>query len=112
MALLGILWFSSYLIKNDNSLNWKSFPAPSAIANTDPLSTELGEHKTTQVAPNDLPYFAGPFVGRDNDLRNITYLLFHSFAKMLHIFGLPAVGKSTLVVHLGHKMVSRGVAVR
>ena len=112
MALLSVLWVSSYLSQNDNSLNWKSFPAPSAIANTDPLSTELGEHKTTQVAPNNLPYFAGPFVGRDNDLRNITYLLFHSLAKMLHIFGLPAVGKSTLVVHLGHKMVSRGVAVR
>ena len=112
IALLIVLWVSSYLSQNNNSLNWKSFPAPSAIANTDPLSTELGEHKTTQVAPNNLPYFAGPFVGRDDDVRNITYLLFHSLAKMVHIYGLPAVGKSTLAVHVGHKMVSRGVAVR
>ena len=31
---------------------------------------------------------------------------------MVHIFGLPAVGKSTLAIHLGHKVVSHGVAVR
>ena len=111
MALLSVLWVSSYLSQNDNLLNWKSFLAPSPIANTDPLSTELGEHKT-QVAPNNLPYFTGPFVGRDNDIKNITYLLFHSLTQMVHIFGLPAVGKSTLAVHLGYKMVSRGVAVR
>ena len=112
MALLCILWFSSYLSQNDNPLNWKYFPAPSAIANADPLSTELGGCKTTQVAPNNLPYFAGPFLGRDNDVRNITNLLFHFLAQMVHIFGLPAVGKSTLAVHVGHKTASRGVAVR
>ena len=30
----------------------------------------------------------------------------------MHIFGLPAVGKSTLAVHVGYEMASRGVAVR
>ena len=112
IALLSILLVSSYFSQNDKSLNWKDFPAPSTIASTDPLSTELGRHKTTQDAPNNLPHFPGPFVGRDNDIRNITSLLFHPHTQMVHIFGLPAVGKSTLAVHLGYKVVSCGVAVR
>ena len=112
IGLLSILLVSSYFSQNDKPLDWKDFPAPSTIASTDPLSTELGRHKTTQDAPNNLPHFPGPFVGRDNDIRNITYFLFHPHTQMVHIFGLPAVGKSTLAIHLGHKAVSHGVAVR
>lgn len=111
IGLLSIL-LVAYFSQNDKPLDWKDFLAPSTIASTDPLSTELERHKTTQDAPNNLPHFPGPFVGRDNDIRNITYFLFHPHTQMVHIFGLPAVGKSTLAIHLGHKVVSRGVAVR
>ena len=110
--LLSILWVSSYFSPNDKSLSWKDFPAPSTIASADPLSTELGRHESTQDAPNNLPHFPGQFVGRDNDIQNITSLLFHPHTRMVHIFGLPAVGKSTIAIHLGHKVVSHGVAVR
>ena len=71
--------------------------------------------KTSEVAPDNLPRLPGPFIGRDKDVENITHLLHfaeHSHTKMVHIFGLPAVGKSTLAVHVGYKMARRGVAVR
>ena len=68
-----------------------------------------------EVAPNNLPHLPGPFIGRDKEVDNITHLLRfaeHSHAKMVHIFGFPAVGKSTLAVHVGYEMARHGVTVR
>ena len=78
--------------------------------------TELGRplcsHKTRTIAPNNLPHFPPPFVGRDKDVNNIVYLLLHSLVKSVNVVGLPAVGKSRLAVHVGYEMARRGVAVR
>ena len=71
--------------------------------------------KTSEFAQNNLPHLPGPFIGRDKEVGNITHLLRfaeHSHTKMVHIYGLPAVGKSTLAVHVGYEMARRGVAVR
>ena len=78
------------------------------------FQTELGRplYSHKRLAPNNLPHFPGPFVGRDHDVNNITHLLLHSLVKSVHIAGLPAVGKSTLAVHVGYEMASHGVAVR
>ena len=70
------------------------------------------QSKTGKVAPNNLPDFPGPFVGRNQDVNEIIHLLHNPFVKTVHIFGLPAVGKSTLAVHVGYQMASHGVAVR
>ena len=44
--------------------------------------TELGRplysHKARKIAPNNLPHFPPPFVGRDKDVNSIVYLLLHS----------------------------------
>ena len=58
--------------------------------------------QTSGFAQNNLPNLPGPFIGRDKDVESIIHLLHfaeHSHTKMvhiLHIFGLPAVDKSTL----------------
>ena len=78
--------------------------------------TELGRplysRKAREIAPNNLPHFPGPFVGRDEDVNNIVHILLHSLVKSVHIVDLPVVGKSTLAVHVGYEMASRGVTVR
>ena len=80
--------------------------------------TEVGRiscgHKRNENAAHNLPHLPGPFIGRDKDVEVITNLLHfkHSHTKMVHIFGLPAVGKSTLAVHVGYEMARHGVAVR
>jgi len=80
--------------------------------------TEVGNiccsHKTSEAAPNNLPHLPAPFVGREKDVEVITHFLHfkHSHTKMVHIVGLPAVGKSTLAVYVGYEMARRGVAVR
>ena len=67
--------------------------------------------KAGEISPNNLPYFTGPFVGRVEEVQNITHNLLYS-KNMVHIFGLPAVGKSTLAVHVGYEMTTRRFAVR
>lgn len=62
-------------------------------------------HKTSEIARNNLPQLPGPFIGRGEDAEDITRLLHfdkHSHTKMVHIFGLPVVGKSTLAIYVGH----------
>ena len=76
------------------------------------LGRLLYSHRARKIAPNNLPYCPGPFMGRDKDVNNINHLLLHSIVQMVNIFGLPAVGKSALAVHVGYEMASRGVTVQ
>ena len=116
VAVAGVL-LAFYTSQKEIPLDY--FPFPSTTTNMkddNTFQTELGRllyrHKAGEVAPNNLPHFPGPFVGRDNDVNGITHLLLHFIVKSVHIFGLPAVGKSTLAVHVGYEMASRGVAVQ
>ena len=68
-------------------------------------------HKPREFAPNNLPPFRDKFVGRTEDTNNIIHLLNHSVVKMVHIVGLPGVGKSTLAVRVGYEMASHGCTV-
>ena len=118
VAVASVL-LAFYTSQNDIPLDQDYFPFPSTTTNMkddNTFQTELGRllyrHKAGEVAPNNLPHFPGPFVGRDNDVNGITHLLLHSIVKSVHIFGLPAVGKSTLAIRAGYEMASRGVAVR
>ena len=74
------------------------------------LERSLFSHKAGEIAPNNLPYFPCPFVGRNRDVSNIIDLF--SNHSLVNIYGLPAVGKSTLAIHVGYEMASCGVAVR
>ena len=59
------------------------------------------------LAPNTLPVLYGPFLGRDKDLKEISHSLIHpasSGVTMVNIYGAPAVGKSTLAIHIGYTL--------
>ena len=105
-----------YISQSANSLNPNHFPVTSTSMDNDctfqsELERPLFTYKAGEISSNNLPHFPGPFVGRDRDVSNITNTLL-SNQTMVHIFGLPAVGKSTLAVHVGYKMASHRVAVR
>ena len=52
------------------------------------------------------------FVGREEDIRNITgYLDFTSSVQVVHIVGPPGFGKSTLAKKIGHIVLRKGVKV-
>ena len=113
IALPSIL-LTPYLSQSDNQNCFQS--TCTNIGDDYTFGSELARclysQKTGKVAPNNLPDFPGPFVGRNQDVNKIIHLLLNPFVKTVHIFGLPAVGKSTLAVHVGYQMASHGVAVR
>ena len=120
VAVASSVLLSPYFFEADNSQNGNYFTSQSpSSASAGRGDTEVGRipygDKTNEVAPNNLPHLPGPFIGQDNDIEYITHLLRfakHSHTKMVHIFGLPAVGKSTLAIHVGYEMAMNGVAVR
>ena len=67
---------------------------------------------SAERATNDLPHLPDPFLGRDKDVNDIIHLLSNTSEKIVHIWGLPAVGKSKLANRVGHKMARRGFAVQ
>ena len=102
-----------YLSQSTNSLNQNHFQTRSTNMDDTTFRAELQRplNKARRFAPNNLPHFPGPFLGRIYDVNNVTQLLLSS-QKSVHIVGLPAVGKSRLAVHVGYEMASGGVAVR
>ena len=116
----SVLLASYFEADNSQRGNHLASQSPSSV-NPDTGSTGGTEvenichgHKAS-VAPNNLPHLPGLFIGRDKDVESVTHLLRfteHSHTKMVHIFGLPAVGKSTVAIHVGYEMASQGVAVR
>ena len=112
VAVAGVLSFS-YVSGSNHPLNLGSFPSDENAFQIE-FGRPLHSQNAEKIAPNDLPYIPGPFVGRDEDVNNITSILFSndSVVQMVNIVGLPAVGKSTLAIRIGHKMASHGVAVR
>ena len=71
-------------------------------------------HESDLPAHNNLPHVGGPFVGRESELSEISHMLLYSssYVAMVSIFGPPAVGKSTLAIHVGHVLASKGMSVK
>ena len=119
VIVVSSVLLASYFFVPDNSQSGRLQSLSSVNSDTGNAGTEVAsicsDNKTNEVAPNDLPHFPKPFIGRDKEVEHIVRLLpfaEHSHTKMVHIFGLPAVGKSTLAVHVGYEMARRGIAVR
>ena len=116
MCICFVLLLLLYISQSANSLNPNHFPVTSTSMDNNytfqsELERPLFTYKAGEIASNNLPHFPGPFVGRDRDVSKITNTLL-SNQTMVNILGLPAVGKSTLAVHVGYEMASHGVAVR
>lgn len=93
-----------HMFQTDNE-NEKHFSTSASTNDDNPF------HKPREFAPNNLPPFQDKFVGRTEDTNNIIHFLNHSVVKMVHIVGLPGVGKSTLAVRVGYEMASHGCTV-
>ncbi len=54
-----------------------------------------------------LPYPSNNFIGRETELRNLTEQLNfdYSTVQVLNIIGPPGFGRSTLAIHLGHRLI-------
>ena len=62
---------------------------------------------------HDLPPPIRKFVGRQEEIEGVIQLLqYNSEApQIVSITGPPGYGKSTLAIHIGHKMISDGVTI-
>ena len=109
-VVIPLQWYNSNLPDDDVDLSKTS----SDQTEIDKPSL-YGYCSSEGVASNDLPYLPGRFIGRDDEVKNITDLLIHpriSHINAIGIYGRPAVGKSTLAIHVGYRMAMCGVEVR
>ena len=60
-----------------------------------------------------LPYISENFVGREEDVKEVTRLIDfkNNDIRIVNIIGPPGFGKSTLAIHVGHEMVREGIVV-
>ena len=61
-----------------------------------------------------LPYISKNFVGREEEMKEVMRSIdfrknSESDIRIVNIIGPPGFGKSTLAIHVGHEMVSKGV---
>ena len=65
------------------------------------------------IHSESLPYLSKNFVGREKEMNEVSKLLDfrNSDIRIVNIYGSPGFGKSTLAIHIGHKMVKNGVTV-
>ena len=89
----------------------QSIPNDSTCTELEKPCLHCGSDK---FAPNNLPYVRGPYVGRGSELLQISNILLTNSADiaMVSIFGALGVGKSTLAIHVGHVLASKGMSVR
>ena len=116
MIIIALVILTSYLHQHGNSLNghgnrMESQQTPGSIHTPPNGGVNHFGGKASAISPNNLPYLTGPFVGRVEEMQTVTRNLLYS-KNMVHIFGLPAVGKSTLAVHVGYKIATHRFAVR
>ena len=62
---------------------------------------------------HSLPYPSNNFVGREEEIAELTSLLdfTRSTHRIVHLYGSPGIGKSALANEVGHRMLEKGVTV-
>ena len=65
------------------------------------------------IQSRSLPFPSKTFVGRQQNLQELTeYISFsNQNFRIVNVVGAPGIGKTTLAIHVGHKMIASGVAV-
>lgn len=62
------------------------------------------------VNSSSLPYPSDYFVGREKEISDVIHLL-NNNTSIVDIYGSPGFGKSTLAIHVGHRMLKKGFIV-
>ena len=112
MLVLGTLLYSVLGIINgkvNSGVPVKSKDETLEINTTDSIAL----FENLAYAPHNLPFLDPmlPFVGRENDVANITNIIVSYKVSIVGISGSPAFGKSTLAIHIGHKVAEKGIMV-
>ena len=63
------------------------------------------------IPHHNLPSAPTPFIGRNNELEEITALFYNGKKDIIVINGPPAFGKSALAIHVGHSMLRNNIEV-
>ena len=87
-------------------------PASSTSDKTGAALQRQWGYPNSTTAEHNLPYLPGKVFGRDEELVDLPRLLLDTNAANVVIYGPPAVGKSTLAIHVGYELVKQGVDVR
>ena len=77
--------------------------------------TQRVRYQINMLQSSSLPYPPKTFVGREQELNELVEFISKSFSndehRVMNIIGPPGIGKTTLAIHIGHKMVATGVVV-
>ena len=73
-------------------------------------SYQVAKYEDT-IPQHNLPSAPTPFVGRNNELKEITALFYKDEKDIIVINGPPAFGKSALAIHVGYSMLQQNIDV-
>ena len=75
--------------------------------------TTLVRYNLNLIESKSLPYPSETFVGREQELDDLVKSITFSNHdhRIVNIVGPPGIGKTTLAIHLGHKMIRNGILV-
>ena len=73
-------------------------------------TTSLARYKE-RITKHNLPSAPDPFIGRNNEVKQIMTLLKWNEIDIISINGPPAFGKSALAIHVGHSALRSGMDV-
>ena len=109
MFVLGTLLYSVLGIMNGKVNSGVPVKLENEINTTDSIAL----FENLAYAPHNLPFLDPtlPFVGRENDVAKITNIIVSYKVSIVGISGSPAFGKSTLAIHIGHKVAEKGIMV-
>ena len=110
MLVLGTLLYSLLGIMNGKVNSGVKLENETIEINT---TDSIALFENLAYAPHNLPFLDPtlPFVGRENDVANITNIMVSYKVSIVGISGSPAFGKSTLAIHVGHKVAEKGIMV-
>ena len=113
IALLGGVFLLGIHFGNNSSrfvVNYSSKDHSVRVLPSGLISTG-NETYTATKSPFSLPSAPKPFVGRENEIKEIISELMSPIIFTIGLFGPPAYGKSSLAVHVGHRMLKQRIPV-
>ena len=114
VTLVLILAFLCYNILKDGSTTLLSTPQEQSSASSIVQWSPKVYNSTSCSQPvgYDLPVLYDIFVGREDDIKEITRKVMNVEFNIFNINGAPGFGKSTVAIHAGHKLVRDCIPVR
>ena len=114
-CLLAVALVGQFDISNEITSRTDSDQVSEQSMCTELENIKLGHRNNGTTIEHNLPHLPEKFVGRTLELRRLTHWLLNhrdSGINAIVVYGPPAVGKSTLAIHVGYELMKQGVNVR